>query len=132
VKPHIASAVLLLAMVGFVVPAAAQKGGRSTNTDPETTPMGVQHTGPNAGSKYADYLYGVIKELNKDEMVLTKTKMGAEQTFKFTKKTKFVHDGKGSTLEALKLGDEVWVDANQDKKTGDFIVRKVVTGVFIM
>jgi len=94
--------------------------------------MGIQHTGPNAGSKYADFLYGVVKELNKDEMVLTKTKVGADQTFKFNKKTKFIHDGKGSSLESLKLGDEVWVDADQDKKTGDFFAKKVVTGVFIM
>jgi len=63
---------------------------------------------------------------------LTKTQAGVDQTFKFNKKTKFIHDGKGSSFESLKLGDKVWVDADQDKKTGDFITRKVVTGVFSM
>jgi hypothetical protein len=26
----------------------------------------------------------------------------------------------------------VWVDVDEDKKTGDLIARKVVTGVFLM
>jgi hypothetical protein len=132
VKQQIIFVALLIGLTVMVAPVAAQKGGRGTSSEPESTPMGIQHTSPNAGSKYADFLYGVVKELNKDDMVLTKTKLGADQTFKFTKKTKFINDGKTSTLEALKLGAEVWVDADQDKKTGDFIVKKVVTGVFIM
>ncbi len=131
-KQQIIFVALLIGLTALVAPVAAQKGGRGTSSEPESTPMGIQHSGPNAGSKYADFLYGVVKELNKDDMVLTKTKLGADQTFKFTKKTKFISDGKTSTLEALKLGAEVWVDADQDKKTGDFIVKKVVTGVFIM
>ena len=65
-------------------------------------------------------------------MVLTKTKAGVDQTFKFNKKTKFIRDGKGSSLEALKLGDDVWVEPKEDKKTGDLIARKVVSGAFLM
>jgi len=30
------------------------------------------------------------------------------------------------------LGDEVWVDVDEGKKTGDFIARKIVTGAFLM
>ena len=85
-----------------------------------------------AGNNISGLRYGVVKSVDRDGIVLTKTDAGMDETFKFTKKTKFVNDGKTSTLEALKLGAEVWVDADQDKKTGDFIVKKVVTGVFIM
>ncbi len=132
-KQQIAMLILIIGLVGFATPDAAQKGGKgASSADPETTPMGVQHVAPNAGIKYADYLYGVIKELNKDQMVLTKTKAGVDQTFKFNKKTKFIQDGKDGSLKSLKLGDEVWVDMDQDKKTGDMIARKVVGGVFLM
>jgi hypothetical protein len=85
-----------------------------------------------AGGKLKDYIYGVVKTLNKDTMVLTKTNAGMDETFKFSKKTKFVRDGKGSSLESLKLGDQVWVDAREDKKTSDFIARKVISGAFLM
>jgi hypothetical protein len=115
----------------FTASAIAQRG-RGGSAAGEPTPMSVPHIAPNAGSKYEGYLYGVIKSLTKDEMVLTKTQVGSDQTFKFIKKTKFTHDGKASTLESLKTGDEVWVDADPDKKSGDFIARKVVTGVFVM
>lgn len=65
-------------------------------------------------------------------MVLTKTKVGADQTFKFNKKTKFIRDGKDGSFKSLKVGDEVWVDADEDKETGNFIARKVIAGVFTM
>jgi hypothetical protein len=133
VKQKIAILILIIGLVGFAKPDDAQKGGKGSGSpEPETTPMGVQHVAPNAGSKYADYLYGVVKVLDEDQMVLTKTKAGVDQTFRFNKKTKFIQDGKDSSFKSLKLGDEVWVDMNQDKKTGDMIARKVVAGVFLM
>lgn len=132
-KQQIAILIVMIGLVGFATPNSAQKGGKGGNApEPETTPMGIQHVAPNAGSKYADYLYGVVKEVSKDEIVLTKTKAGVDQALKLNKKTKFVQDGKDSTLKSLKLGEEVWVDTDQDKKTGDLIARKVVTGVFLM
>ena len=85
-----------------------------------------------AGNDISGLRYGIVKSVNKDEIVLTKTDAGLDETFKFTKKTKFVHDGKSSTLDSVKVGDRVWVDANQDKKTGDLIARKVVSGVSMM
>lgn len=129
VKQHIILLGLVIGLAGFNIPAAAQRGKGSTGG---SSPMSIPHNGANAGSKYADFLYGVIKQLDKDEMVLTKTKSGADQTFKFYKKTKFIHDGKDSTIESLHLGDEVWVDADEDKKTGELIAHKVVTGIFSM
>ncbi len=78
---------------------------------------------------YEDFVYGVIKKLDKKEMVLEKTKFGVDQTIKFDKKTKYLHDGKAAKLDDLKVGTQVWVDVHEDKKTGEMIAKKVLTGV---
>jgi len=130
---------LQFVLVGFVVgmtmfatAAIAQRGGRGASVDGES-PLTVRSTGTGtAGGNYQDYVYGIVKTLTQDEIVLTKTNAGFDQTFKFNKKTKFIRDGKGSSLESVKPGDKVWVDAAQDKKTGDSIARKVVSGAFLM
>ncbi len=81
------------------------------------------------GRIYQDYLFGVIKSLNSNEMVLTKTQYGLDKTFKLERKTKYIHDGRPSSFDRLKVGDQVWVDVKKNKKTGEMIARKVVTGV---
>lgn len=131
-KQQIILIALVIGLIGFAAPSSAQRGGKGSSNMPESSPLDVQHVAPTAGNKYQDYLYGIVKELNKDAMVLTKTKSGTDQTFKFNKKTKFIHDGKSSSIESLQLGDKVWVDVDTDKKTGNFIARKVVTGVLLM
>jgi hypothetical protein len=135
VKLQVILVALVIGLMGFAAPSTAQRSRGSTGGG--YSPLQVSATGANAGDKYQDLLYGVVKELNKDAMVLTKTQYGksqygTDQTFKFNKKTKFIHDGKGSSLKSLQLGDKVWVDVHEDKKTGDLIARKVVTGVFVM
>jgi hypothetical protein len=80
---------------------------------------------------YRDYLYGVIKELKPDEIILTKTKFGVDQAFKLKKKTKFVLDGKASTFDKLKVGDKIYIDVDTDKRTGVMTAKKVVDGVAI-
>ena len=128
VKRRIVVVSLVLGLLGFAAPSVAQRGGGGG-----PGPLGVASNGTGtAGSKVKDFIYGVIKAVNKDEMVLTKTNAGVDETFKFTQKTKFIRDGKHSSLQSLKLGDQVWVDANEDKKSGDFIARKVVSGAFLM
>jgi len=136
VKLQMILVALVIGLMGFAVPSSAQKGSRGSSGS-GYSPLQIPSTGANGGGKYQDFLYGVVKELNKDAMVLTKTQYGRTQygtdpTCKFNKKTKFVHDGKDSSLESLHLGDKVWVDIHEDKKTGELIVRKVVTGVFVM
>ena len=79
--------------------------------------------------KYQNYVYGVIKEIGKDQIVLDKTRFGNDQVFKLEHKTKFLHNGKRSTLADLKVGDMVWVDAKIEKKKQEKIARKVITGV---
>jgi hypothetical protein len=78
---------------------------------------------------YRDFMYGVIKELNPNEVILTKTKFGTDQSFKLNKKTKFIQDGKASSFNKLKVGDGIYIDVDKDKRTGDLIAKKVVSGV---
>ena len=79
--------------------------------------------------KYQDYLYGVVKEVNPNELILTKTKFGVDQAFKLNKKTKFTVDGKPSSFDKIKVGDGVYVDVDTNKRTGDLTAKKVVSGV---
>ncbi len=123
---------LLLGIFGFTSPCIAQRGGHAA-TGGEETPMTVRSTGSGtAGDNYAGYRYGVVKSIGGNEIVLTKTDAGVDEIFKLNKKTKFVHDGKSSSPDSVKAGDKVWVDAHLDKKTGDSIARKVVSGASLM
>lgn len=81
------------------------------------------------GGKYQNYIYGVVKKIEKDELILDKTVYGNDQVFKLQHKTKFIHNGKPSSLADLKVGDMVWIDAKLKKKTNEKIARKVVTGL---
>lgn len=80
-------------------------------------------------SHLQDLFYGVVKSLDKNEMVLEKTKFGLDQTIKLNEKTKYVRDGKASTFDSLKAGEQVWLQIKTDKKTGDMTAKKVFTGV---
>ena len=108
----------------LAVPVMAQekpvKAGTARYGDPTST-----------ARKYQDLLSGVIKTVDAHGMVLEKTKAGIDQTFKFQPKTKFIRDDKPSSWQDLKVGDQVYVDAHEDKKTGDFHVKKVVSGVVV-
>jgi hypothetical protein len=79
--------------------------------------------------KYQNYLFGIVKEVNPNEVILTKTKFGVDQAFKFNKKTKFTLDGKPSTFDKLKVGEGVYIDVDTDKKTGELTAKKVASGV---
>jgi hypothetical protein len=81
--------------------------------------------------KYQNFLYGVIKTLDANGMVLEKTKAGIDQIFRFQPKTKFTHDNKPSSRGDLKVGDQVYVDVHEDKKTGDLYAKKVVSGIVV-
>jgi len=108
----------------LAVPAMAQektvKAGTARYGDPTST-----------ARKYQNLLSGVIKTIDAHGMVLEKTKAGIDQTFKFQPKTKFIHDNKPGSREDLKVGDQVYVDVHEDKKTGDLYAKKVVTGIVV-
>ena len=106
------------------MPAMAQnrpvKAGTARYGDPTST-----------ARKYQNFLYGVIKTLDANGMVLEKTKAGIDQTFKFRPKTKFIHNDKPSSREDLKVGDQVYVDVHEDKKTGDLYAKQVISGIVV-
>jgi|YelNatPaOPRAMG01_1025707.scaffolds.fasta_scaffold148320_2 hypothetical protein len=79
--------------------------------------------------KYQSYVYGVVKEIGKNQIVLDKTRFGNDQVFKLERKTRFVDNGKPGKLAELKVGDMVWIDAKIKKKTDEKIARKVIKGV---
>lgn len=81
------------------------------------------------GRTLQGYVSGVVKKVGAKELILDKTPYGDAQSFKLEPKTKYVRDGKPSKLGDLKVGDEVFVDTKKEKKTGNLIAKKVVTGV---
>ena len=108
----------------LAVPMPAQEKTVKAGTGRYADPTGTAR-------KYQNLLYGVIKTLDANGMVLEKTKVGIDQTFRFQPKTKFIHDDKPSSREDLKVGDQVYVDVREDKKTGDLYAKKVVTGIVV-
>ena len=115
--------IILIILTGMLisVPADAQHDPPKS----ETARFGTPDDGSRA---FQDYLYGVVKSISKTEMVLDKTALGDEQVFFLSPKTKYIQDGKPSSLENLKVGDKVWVDRKKNK-AGDMLARRVITGV---
>ena len=108
----------------MAMPATAQEKTVKAGTARFGDPTGIAR-------KYQNFLYGVIKTLDAKEMVLEKTKVGIDQTFKFQPKTKFLHDNKPSSREDLKVGEQVYVDVHTDKKTGDLYAKQVISGIVV-
>jgi len=118
--------VALLVLSGVLALAATGLGQRTEPRRPETARFGD----PTSTARiFQDYFYGVIKSLDKKELVLDKTKFGIEQTIKLDSKTKYLHDEKPSSFDRLAVGDQVWVQVNTNKKTGELTAKKVLTGV---
>ena len=93
---------------------------------PETARFGD----PTATARFfQDLFYGVIKGLDKSELVLEKTKFGVDQPIKLNNKTKFIRDGNPSSFDKLKVGDQVWIQVKNQKKSAEMTAVKVFTGV---
>lgn len=114
---------LLFPFLIFAVPLVS---GQRQRTQAETARYGNPTS---TGRVFQDTLYGVVKKISKDELVLEKTVQGVDQTLKLEPKTKFIRDRKRASLSDLKVGDQVYVDVKKDKKTGQMIAKRVVTGV---
>ena len=76
-----------------------------------------------------DLFYGVVKSVDKKEMVLEKTKFGIDQAIVLNEKTKYVRDGKASKVEDIKKGEQVWIRIKTNKKSGEMIAKVVMSGV---
>ena len=106
----------------------AQDSGTPSDRTPK--PENARFGDPTTkGQNLRGFIYGVVKKVGKDELILDKTPFGDEQPFKLEAKTKYLRDGKSSKLADFKPGDQVFVDMKKDKKTGDMIAKKVVAGV---
>ena len=113
----------------FLVCLIAPSAGYAQRVEPPKAETARFGNPTSIARVFQDYLYGVIKKIEAQELVLDKTKFGIEQTIKLEPKTKYIHDGKPSTWDRLKVGDQVYVDLKKDKKAGDLIAKKVVSGV---
>jgi hypothetical protein len=105
----------------------------SATAQEKTVKAGTARFGDPSGTarKYQNLLSGVIKTVDANGMVLEKTKAGIDQTLKFQPKTKFLRDDKPSSREDLKVGDQVYVEVREDKKTGDLYAKRVLTGIVV-
>ena len=122
-KPRIV--LLTVALIVLASPAVS-RGQLRDQSKPETARFGDPTSTARA---YQDYLYGVIKNLDKNELVLDKTKFGIDQSVKLDAKTKYLRDGKPSSWDRLAVGDQIWVDVKTDRKSGEMTAKKVLTGV---
>ncbi|HMD97529.1 MAG TPA: hypothetical protein VKM93_09410 [Terriglobia bacterium] len=109
--------VLTPAMARAQEPSTAPGNGRFGNPDESTSEV------------FKGYVYGVVKSVDADELVLDKTKFGFDQVYKFDPKIKVVRDGKPSSRDTLKVGEPVYVQVKKGKKTGDQIAKKILAGV---
>lgn len=120
------TALILAILYGALIPTWGSAQQEHAPVKSETARFGD----PTSTARiYQDYLYGVVKSIDSQGMVLEKTRFGIDQAFKFERKTKFIHNGKPSKRDDLNVGDKVWVDVKTDKKTGQLVARKVVTGL---
>jgi hypothetical protein len=117
---------ILLAFIAGVVFAAA---GFAQGTQGTETPTARFGNPTGIARKYQSYISGVIKKVDKNEIVLTKTRFGVDTPIKLEGKTKYIHNEKPGKLEDLKKGDLVFVDVKKNKKTGEMSAKKVVSGV---
>jgi len=122
---------LNILMTTVVLTACVAMVGAAPQSDKQPIVSSTGRFGdPNSvARKYQNYLFGIVKEVNPNEVILAKTKYGVDQAFKFNKKTKFTQDGKPSTFDKLKVGEGVYIDVDTDKKTGELTAKKVVSGV---
>lgn len=118
----------ILCLIAGIFAAAVL--GFAQSTEPPSRPDTGRFGDPTGiARRYQNYLYGVIKKIGKDEIILEKTRFGVDTTIKLLPKTKYVHNEKRSKLEDLKVGDQVYVDVKTDKKTGDMSAKKIVSGM---
>jgi hypothetical protein len=119
------TAIAMALILMFLAPA----GGPAQSTDPKKPENARFGDSSGTARQLQDLFYGVIKSVDKKEMVLEKTKFGIDQTIVLTEKTKFVQDGQASKLESLKIGDQVWIRTKNDKKTRAMLAEVVLSGV---
>jgi hypothetical protein len=115
-----------LAIAAGVIFAAS---GFAQGTKGPETPTARFGNPTGIARQYQSYISGIIKKIDKNEIVLGKTRFGVDTTIKLPPKTKYVRDEKPGKFEDLRVGDQVFVDVKTNKKTGEMSAKKVVSGV---
>lgn len=120
-----ARGIVMAALLIVAVPAArAQRAD-----EPAAPPQNARFGDPTlTGRNLQNFVYGVIKNVGPDEIVCDKTEFGDDQRFRIDRKTKYLRDGKASTPNDLKAGDQTWLKVRKDKKRGEMTALVVVTG----
>jgi hypothetical protein len=117
-------------LLAFLISLAGGQQLRAQQPNQPPTPDTVRFGNPTGIARvYQGYLFGVIQKKNRQELVLDKTKFGVPQTIKLDKKTKFIQNGKRGAFAQLQIGEDVYVDVKKNKKTGEMLAKKVVTGI---
>lgn len=117
-------------LVVFLTGALAGPALLAQDTKDAAKPDGGRFGNPTSiGRSVQGDLYGVVKSVKKDEIVLDKTKYGVDQTIKLLAKTKYVRNGKPSSWDKLQVGDAVYVDIKTNKKTKEMSAKRVTSGV---
>ncbi|MGH9434810.1 MAG: hypothetical protein ACRD06_02285 [Terriglobia bacterium] len=119
--------ILITALLAASLPFSTAMAQRTTG--PQEPQNGRFGNPNNTAMNYQNYFYGVITKINPKALVLGKTKVGVPQTIELSKKTKYVRNGKRSSLGKLHVGDMVYIDLKTNKKTGVMLARKVVSGL---
>jgi hypothetical protein len=124
--------ILAMAAVGVLAMAFGPLA-LGQRTSAPVMPENGRFGNPNAYARdYQDYLYGVVAKISSSALLLNKTKFGVPTSVRLMAKTKFIRNGKRGSLKQLKTGDMVYVQVKKDKKTGDLMAKKVVSGVGAM
>ena len=123
-------ALCLIALASALPAVVVLAPNSGTPPDRPAKPDNARFGDPTSkGQNLRGFIYGVVKKVGKDELILDKTPFGDDQSFKLEAKTRYLRDGKSSKLAEFKPGDQIFVDMKKDKKTGDMIAKKVVAGV---
>lgn len=118
-----------ITILGMSVMGQGQNSTPGTTSDPPKLETGRFGDPSSTARAYQDYKVAIVKEVKKGELILDKTSYGDDCPFKVLEKTKFIHDGEPAKMDELKAGDQVFVNAKHNKKTGEVTLEVVAWGV---
>jgi hypothetical protein len=119
----------IIMILGMSVVGQGQDSVPGTTSDPPKRETGRFGDPGSTARAYQNYKVAIVKDVKKGELILDKTSYGDDYPFKVLEKTKFIHDGEPAKMDELKAGDQVFVNARYNKKTGEVTLEVVAWGV---
>jgi hypothetical protein len=117
---------LIVLLTGALAAPALRAQDKKDTAKPDNARFGNPTS---IGRTLQDDIYGVVKSIKDDEIVLDKTKFGVDKTIKLEPKTKYIRDGKKSSWDKLKVGDPIYVDVKTNKKTKVMTAKRITSGI---